>query len=660
MNRFKIHKFIFLLALASSVVFYIGCGGGDGEAGPSGDNGDVVEDLPTKITRVTQTVAMINVNAALYIISADENALPSISSSAKQVFPGELVANPLVDAEFPPQSCESGGTLEFSGRFTRSNIAGQIRPATDYFYIMELILSSNGCNGLSGTYHVAVLFYASDDGSGPGVLKIQILDTDGLNLDGVEIASMIVEADVDPDAEPNITYTASTVSADGTTMDCIVEDGSVTLNDHQGIDFTNVPFCSDNSDCYYPFIPLQCIDGKCNLPCWDDEFCLFDFFCNPRDPRASNWLDILAFLGGGICEETYHHIEPSAEICDNYIDDDANGSSDCRDFSCHNTPACTESLCDKDGDGETDTDCCVDGINNDRDHATDCEDSDCYDDPHCNEAGCLESDDMLDIQICCTDGLDNDGNGYTDCEDVKCAIRYPRCPPFEFCSNGDDDDFDGDRDCFDFDCLNDPVCVCGWLPCCAENGNDYMCSEDPSKTSHLGCEGYIGTGSVCEPIEGPHYGCCTLAVSETHPTETSYPCHDERDNDGDGYTDCFDSDCFGNPTCDDNEIQCTDGIDNDSDGKTDCDDEYCGEHWPSCSETNCGSGEHVCCWNDEDDDEDGLTDCDDPDCQNARNCNEGYCDFFSSFYICCQNGFDDDGDGLTDCDDPNCSLFCEL
>jgi hypothetical protein len=637
---------------------YVGCGGGDGD-GTNGDNGNGVEDLPTKITRVTQTTAKINVDAVLYMIEGDdEHSLPGKLNSAKQVppngFPGELIANPLVDADFPTQSCESKGTLAFAGQFTRSSIAEHICVASDYFYIMELTLTADDCNGLTGTYDAAILYYASGDGSGPGVMKIQILSTDGLSLDGIDIASMIVEADADPDAEPDITYIASTVTADGSTMDCIVEDGSSEVNDYQGVDFTNAPFCSDNSDCYYPFIPLQCIDGKCNLPCWKDEFCLFDFFCNLRDPRATNWLDLLRIGGGGICEETYHHIEPSDEICDNYIDDDANGLADCDDsIVCRDTPACTESLCDKDGDGETDDDCCVDGINNDKDYATDCEDPDCNFDPQCNEAGCLNSDEMLDIHTCCTDGLDNDGNGYTDCEDVNCGFEYPRCPPFEFCSNGKDDDWDGDKDCYDPDCFEDPVCVCGWLPCCTESGDDYICSLDPTQTSYLGCEPLIGTGSTCEPIEGPHYGCCTLALSETNPTSPYFPCHDERDNDADGYTDCFDSDCFGNPTCDD-EFRCSDGIDNDENGETDCEDSNCSSYSPDCNEKKCGSGDHLCCWNDEDDDGDGLTDCNDPDCNNTTHCNERYCKLQYPDSSCCENGFDDEGDGLTDCDDPDC------
>jgi hypothetical protein len=56
-------------------------------------------------------------------------------------------------------------------------------------------------------------------------------------------------------------------------------------------------------------------------------------------------------------------------------------------------------------------------------------------------------------------------------------------------------------------------------------------------------------------------------VSETN-------CTDGVDNDGDGSTDCADTDCIIAPICNP-ETVCDDGIDNDSDGLTDCDDLDC-------------------------------------------------------------------------------------
>lgn len=54
-------------------------------------------------------------------------------------------------------------------------------------------------------------------------------------------------------------------------------------------------------------------------------------------------------------------------------------------------------------------------------------------------------------------------------------------------------------------------------------------------------------------------------------------CDDEVDNDGDGYVDCFDSDCDSDRFCQPGfrERDCNDGIDNDRNGFTDCEDVSC-------------------------------------------------------------------------------------
>ncbi len=109
-------------------------------------------------------------------------------------------------------------------------------------------------------------------------------------------------------------------------------------------------------------------------------------------------------------------------------------------------------------------------------------------------------------------------------------------------------------------------------------------------------------------------------------------CTDGVDNDGDGLTDCEDSDCLGAEAC-----RCSDGVDNDRDGLTDCED-------PECAYSNACCSVHerayACCTDGRDNDGDGLTDCEeDPDCAGA----------------CCSDGIDNDGDGLTDCDDPDCA-----
>ena len=61
-------------------------------------------------------------------------------------------------------------------------------------------------------------------------------------------------------------------------------------------------------------------------------------------------------------------------------------------------------------------------------------------------------------------------------------------------------------------------------------------------------------------------------------------CNDGIDNDGDGDTDCADSDCAGDPACAPAAEICNDGIDNDGDGDTDCADSDCAGD-PACAPT---------------------------------------------------------------------------
>jgi hypothetical protein len=51
-------------------------------------------------------------------------------------------------------------------------------------------------------------------------------------------------------------------------------------------------------------------------------------------------------------------------------------------------------------------------------------------------------------------------------------------------------------------------------------------------------------------------------------------CDQGQDEDGDGDTDCQDSDCIGHPGCPEGS-NCSDGVDNDGDSDTDCDDLEC-------------------------------------------------------------------------------------
>jgi len=68
---------------------------------------------------------------------------------------------------------------------------------------------------------------------------------------------------------------------------------------------------------------------------------------------------------------------------------------------------------------------------------------------------------------------------------------------------------------------------------------------------------------------------CTLLV-DFEPTEvTPEDCHNGMDDDGDGYADCRDQDCWHLPKCANLYEDCSNWMDDDGDGDIDCDDSDC-------------------------------------------------------------------------------------
>ena len=134
--------------------------------------------------------------------------------------------------------------------------------------------------------------------------------------------------------------------------------------------------------------------------------------------------------------------EDSETICDDGIDNDGNGYTDCDDWDCEDDPACGGSGGSGGSGGGADSETvCDDGIDNDGNGFTDCDDFDCaYD------AACAED---------CSDGIDNDEDGKVDCNDMGCSYDEA-CA--EDCSDGIDNDEDGHTDCDDYYCDTDPAC----------------------------------------------------------------------------------------------------------------------------------------------------------------------------------------------------------
>ena len=275
---------------------------------------------------------------------------------------------------------------------------------------------------------------------------------------------------------------------------------------------------------------------------------------------------------------------------------------------------------------------CDNGVDDDGDGLTDCDDPDCAAEP-----GCLVED--------CDNGADDDGDGLTDCADPDCA-QSPPCLPPEDCDNGVDDDGDGRADCADEDCAGIAGCVgsdcvvnneLGHLgrgaivaasfdtglathdnrASCGGDGPEVMMAFTLDATATvrvrlqqsgdhvLAAGGEAGPGSWCDEAEyrcvdpggNGHPGELTLqgipparyflwvdavsaqstgdgsVVVEVHPPYIEL-CDNGDDDDGDGLADCDDPDCAASGGCLP-ETACHDDMDNDADGWRDCADFDC-------------------------------------------------------------------------------------
>jgi hypothetical protein len=225
------------------------------------------------------------------------------------------------------------------------------------------------------------------------------------------------------------------------------------------------------------------------------------------------------------------------EICDDGIDNDGDGFTDCADRDCGTEPGCKETNC-------------TDGTDNDGDGFADCDDWDCQGTAACPVP--VENSDAL-----CDDGEDNDEDGLTDCDDPSCK-NHPDVTvctigtPETVCDDGIDNDGDGFTDCDDWDCDGAPGCS-------ETNCFDEIDDDDNGFTD-------------CEDFACLYSGVCP----DTETTDET--CSDGIDQDGNTFIDCRDFSCQKAPdvtVCEGNARTCSDGLDNDGNGFTDCADFAC-------------------------------------------------------------------------------------
>ncbi len=148
-------------------------------------------------------------------------------------------------------------------------------------------------------------------------------------------------------------------------------------------------------------------------------------------------------------------------------------------------------------------------------------------------------------------------------------------------------------------------------------------------------------------------------------------CKNGKDDDGDGFKDCFDKDCYsskdktgpgaayckGSEATEDTVAKCSDGIDNDGNGYIDCADFSCTKINPLCEVTDALCSDGI------DNDGNGYKDCNDNEC--AKNPSVTVCGDggvikpadagAENTDALCSDGLDNDGDGHKDCDDFDCS-----
>lgn len=193
---------------------------------------------------------------------------------------------------------------------------------------------------------------------------------------------------------------------------------------------------------------------------------------------------------------------------------------DCGDWECRGYGYCAENT----------PELCDDGIDNNGTGLTDCEDPSCLYHPDVLAAGtCAAFVETGADQ--CSDGEDNDENGYIDCEDRGCFLNFDVlrgvCEEqientYEQCHDGIDNDGDGYTDCEAFSCQYAGVCE-------DVESTDEECDDevDNDDNGHTDCDDWS----------------CQRSMVVTVCEGNVFTCADDIDNDGNGFVDCSDYAC---------------------------------------------------------------------------------------------------------------------
>ncbi|MDP2313619.1 MAG: hypothetical protein Q8P41_11985, partial [Pseudomonadota bacterium] len=319
---------------------------------------------------------------------------------------------------------------------------------------------------------------------------------------------------------------------------------------------------------------------------------------------------------------------PATEtVCDDTLDDDADGAIDCADRDCAADAACaapaTETVCD-------------DTLDDDADGAIDCADMDCAADAACAAPA---------TETVCDDTLDDDADGAIDCADMDCAADAACAATVTetVCDDTLDDDADGLIDCDDSDCAADAACAVSATCADGDLGSALGYGLATGDTTGAG-------NDYASSCSSSSYTPEDVSWSWTAPADGTYTVTTD-DSAFDTVLSIWSSDCSSEATCDDDDGDSTQSMETFT--------AVAGEQVVFAVDGYNASGAYVLsvysdaeldCTDGLDEDNDGFGDCDDSDCESGDTCIE----------LVCDDGGDSDADGLVDCDDDDCAedLYC--